>query len=294
MKCSRCGEEYSGSICPVCGAQEPEQEPPAEKEDSLFSMSQPGSEGTDTAAQPEPPSGKKKKRKGKRALIAVIIILVVLLAFAACLFTFGKGFLSKILPGYFGEALADLSGTGGSGMSQSQGTTWGDIWASSAATVSERNDNAAQAAAQQEIEERMEIIEESGTFATLLIKAVEVNFNATANPQTDILSAKSDLETAMNYINQATEYLNNHPEIMGSIRDGMGLYNSFVNDANTAADYLNAAVDDYNAGNTYSMYLQLSSYTGKRADMAKTATEIAKNYQAYIDETERMAEELLN
>lgn len=294
MKCSRCGEEYSGPVCPVCGAQEPEPEPPAEKEDSLFSTSQPIPESRDTAARPEPPSGKKKKRKGKRAIVAVVIVLVVLLAVAACLLTVGRGLLSQILPGTFGDTSSELYSTGSSGISQSQGKTWDDIWASSAATVSERNDNAAQAAAQQEIEERMEIIEESGTFATLLIKAVEVNFNATANPQTDILSAKSDLETAMNYINQATEYLNNHPEIMGSIRGGMDLYNSFVNDANTAADYLNAAVDDYNAGNTYSMYLQLSSYIGKRGDMAKTATEIAENYQSYIDETERMAEELLD
>lgn len=294
MKCSRCGEEYSGPVCPVCGAQEPEPEPPAEKEDSLFSTSQPMPESRDTAAQPEPSSGKKKKRKGKRAIVAVVIVLVVLLAVAACLLTVGRGLLSQILPGTFGDTSSDLSSTGSSGISQSQGKTWDDIWASSAATVSERNDNAAQAAAQREIEERMEIIEESGTFATLLIKAVELNFNVTANPRADILSAKSDLETAMNYINQATEYLNNHPEIMASIRDGMGLYNSFVNDANTAADYLNTAVDDYNAGDTYSMYLQLSNYNGKRADMAKTATEIAENYQSYIDETERMAEELLD
>ena len=333
MKCSRCGEEYSGPVCPVCGAQEPEQEPPAEKEDSLFSTSQPGSEDTDTAAQPEPPSGKKKKRKGKRAIVAVVIVLVVLLASAVCLFTFGKGFLSKVLPGYFGEASADLSSTGSSGISQSQGKTWDDIWASSAATVSERNDNAAQAAAQrqaeeearrqaeeearrqaeaeaqrqaeeearrqeeqqmQELQERMANAEDLTTASILMTTALETNAEVIQDPTADMLSAKYDMEQAVERTNQVIDYFNEHSEALAIMDGGNGLYDSFLNNINAAADDLNTAIGYYNAGDYVTMYQYLKYCAEKRAEAVTYSIQMQQNGKAYIDETERMAEELLD
>ena len=112
MKCSRCGEEYSGPVCPVCGAQEPEPEPPA-KEEVSPQTEQPDSgerpflsEPDDSAAQqdaawtsPAPsaageqqpiypyasPAPQPPKKKGIKAWHILLIILGVMMAGAVAL-----------------------------------------------------------------------------------------------------------------------------------------------------------------------------------------------------------------